>query len=94
MTCRQVSQEKYKTAVSARHSHPFEHAKKSCILKRATTQDFIIYVWFSYSTVMKGDSKVLLSKVITQRCRGGCNSFPKISPLSFDHYLMMLIVKQ
>ena len=64
--------------------------KKSCIY-------IYIYIYIytvSWSTEVEGDSKVPFSLATTLRCRRGCDSFPRIAPLTLDPYLIMLSVKQ
>ena len=45
-------------------------------------------------TIVEGDPKAPFSIATTLRCRGGHYSFPWITPLTFDPYLIMLSVKQ
>ena len=55
----------------------------------------IIYVpKVKLATVVKGDLKAPFSIATTLRCRGGCNSFPRIAPLYLDTYLIFLSVLQ
>ena len=60
------------------------------LIKR--TKDTIIYV--SYPTVVEGDPKSPFSIATTSRCRGRCDLFPWIAPLTFYLYLIMLSIKQ
>ena len=46
------------------------------------------------TTVVEGDLKASFSIATTLRCRGVCNSFTWIAPLTLDPYLIMLSVKQ
>ena len=57
---------------------------------------FILYdvKFVSWLTVVEGDQKAPFSIATTPKCRGGHNSFPWITPLAFDLYLIMLSIKQ
>ena len=43
---------------------------------------------------IEGYTKTLFSISATLRCRGGCNSFPCIAPITLDTYDLMLSFKQ
>ena len=53
-----------------------------------------IYIYISWLTVVKGNPKAPFSMDTTPRFSGGCYYFPRIAPLTFDPYLIMLCVKQ
>ena len=47
-----------------------------------------VYIYSKYiklATVVEGDQKVPFSIATTPRCRGGCYSFPWISPLYLSY---------
>ena len=48
---------------------------------------------YSWSTIVKGNPKAVFS-IATPWCRGGHYTYPWITPLTLDMYLIMLSVKQ
>ena len=53
-----------------------------------------IYIYISWPTVVEGDPKATFSIGISPRCMGRPDSFPLITSLPFDPYLILLSVKQ
>ena len=54
-----------------------------------------VYIYmYIYVYIVKGDLKAPFAMATIPRCKSGCYSFPWISPLILDLYLIMLSIKQ
>ena len=62
-------------------------------IRKESFKLWYIYIYISWSTAVEGYPKAPSSIATTPRCWGWHNSFPWITPLTLDLYLIMLSVK-